>query len=183
MLDVMIDLETMGDEPNAAIIAIGAVEFDYLTQDIGERFYTVVDLASAVECGGVINADTCLWWMRQSDDARAEFNRKGDDLIAALEQFSCWMQRLGDRRNIQVWGNGADFDNVILASAFRRVKIQLPWDFRNNRCYRTVKNLCQHIKMQRSGIHHNAVNDAASQAIHLMEMLVEIPIKRQTSII
>ena len=39
MQDVMLDLETMGNGPQAAIIAIGAVEFDIPTQQIGERLY------------------------------------------------------------------------------------------------------------------------------------------------
>lgn len=51
MQDVMLDLETMGTDANAAIIAIGAVEFDIQNGEIGERFYAVIDLESAVAGG------------------------------------------------------------------------------------------------------------------------------------
>jgi DNA polymerase III epsilon subunit-like protein len=47
MIDVMLDLETMGNGPRAAIVAIGAVEFDPDTGTVGERFYRAVDLATA----------------------------------------------------------------------------------------------------------------------------------------
>ena len=39
MKGVMLDLETMGNGSNAAITAIGAVEFDTETNLIGDKFY------------------------------------------------------------------------------------------------------------------------------------------------
>lgn len=170
MVDVMLDLETMGTGPQAAIIAIGAVKFDISAQEIGERFYRVVDLESAVACGGVMDASTVLWWLKQSDAARAAFDRSGDHIAVALQQFAGWME---DRSNVvvRVWGNGAAFDNVILASAYRRIGLTQPWPTRNDRCYRTVKALYPEVKIQRVGVHHNALDDAESQARHLIAML------------
>ena len=171
MQDVMVDLETMGNGPQAAIIAIGAVEFDILTGEIGERFYTVIDLTSAVEAGGIMDASTVLWWMQQGDEARAAFSRDGEHIAKALQQFAGWVENRAPRDDVRVWGNGAAFDNVILASAYRRNGTQQPWQFWNDRCYRTVKAQHPAVKMQRSGTHHNAVDDAESQARHLIDML------------
>jgi exodeoxyribonuclease VIII len=171
MQDVMLDLETMGNGPNAAIIAIGAVEFDIRAQKIGERFYSVVDLATAVEAGGVMDVSTVLWWMQQSDQARAAFARGGDRVAEALKQFTIWMANRALRDDVRVWGNGAAFDNVILASAYRRNGTPQPWRFWNNRCYRTLKAQYPAVKMSRAGAHHNAVDDAESQARHLLAMM------------
>ena len=171
MQDVMLDLETMGTGPQAAIVAIGAVEFDAQSQLIGEEFYVVVDLESSVAHGGVIDASTVLWWLKQSDAARAAFDRSGTSLTAALIQFSSWMTARAPRENVRVWGNGAAFDNVILASAYRQANITQPWLFWNDRCYRTVKALSPAVTMQRNGTHHNALDDAESQARHLIDML------------
>ena len=68
MLDIMLDLETMGTGTQAAIVAIGAVEFDLEKGILGEEFYRTVDLSSSISCGGIIDADTVLWWMQQSED-------------------------------------------------------------------------------------------------------------------
>ena len=171
MNDVMLDLETMGNGPDAAIVAIGAVEFDLAAQRIGERFYVAVDLASAVASGGAMDASTVLWWMKQSDAARAAFDVNGEPIAAALGQFAVWMEGRGKRDDLRVWGNGAGFDNVVLSSAFRRIGMKQPWPFRNDRCYRTVKAKHPEVKMQRVGTHHNAVDDAESQARHLMAMM------------
>ncbi|MDD5370829.1 MAG: 3'-5' exoribonuclease [Anaerolineaceae bacterium] len=171
MKNIMLDLETMGTNPNAAIIAIGAVEFDISTRTVGERFYRVVDLASSVESGGIIDASTVLWWMQQSDEARSAFSRNGEYLKPVLDQFSCWVADRAFRDDIQMWGNGAASDNVILASAYQRCKLPTPWAFWGDRCYRTVRSLYPNIKMQRVGTYHNAVDDAESQARHLIELL------------
>ena len=169
MKNIMLDLETMGVNPDAAIIAIGAVEFDTGTGDIGERFYTVIDLASSVKHGGVIDASTVLWWMQQSDAARSEFERPGLDIIDALTAFSVWVAGLGPE--VSVWGNGAAFDNVILASAYRRIGLPPPWPHWLDRCYRTIKDRYPEVLPVRTGVFHRAVDDAESQARHLINML------------
>ena len=171
MQDVMLDLETMGNGPQAAIIAIGAVEFDIQAQQIGERFYKVIDLESAVACGGVMDASTVLWWMKQSDAARSAFDRGGESIAAVLQQFAAWVESRAPRDDVRVWGNGAAFDNVILASAYRRNGTRQPWQFLNDRCYRTMKAQHPAVKMQRNGTHHNAIDDAESQARHLIAMM------------
>lgn len=171
MLDVMLDLETMGNGPRAAIAAIGAVEFDIPSREIGDLFYAVVDLESAVAAGGVIDASTVCWWMRQSDEARQLFAQGGEHIALALQQFSTWLADRGPVDEVRVWGNGAAFDNVVLGSAYTALSLPQPWRFWNNRCYRTVKSLHPEVKMVRVGTYHLAVDDAESQARHLIAML------------
>ncbi|EHY2655224.1 3'-5' exoribonuclease, partial [Escherichia coli] len=52
---LMIDLKTMGKNPDAPIISIGAIFFDPQTGDMGPEFSKTVDLETA---GGVIDRDT-----------------------------------------------------------------------------------------------------------------------------
>jgi len=167
----MLDLETMGNGPDAAIVAIGAVEFDLEAGEIGEKFYMVVDLESAIQMGGIMDASTVLWWMQQSDEARNVFTRQGETITKSMLMFSRWLRERGDRSDVRVWGNGVAFDNVILAGSYRRHNVTPPWSGRNNRCYRTVMKLHPHVKMQRVGVHHNAVDDAENQARHLISMI------------
>ncbi|EFA2472296.1 exonuclease, partial [Escherichia coli] len=51
---LMIDLETMGKNPDAPIISIGAIFFDPQTGDMGPEFSKTIDLETA---GGVIDRD------------------------------------------------------------------------------------------------------------------------------
>ena len=175
MKNIMIDLETMGSGSNAAIVSVGAVVFD--ENGIGATFYRKVSLKDSVSLGLDIDTDTVLWWMKQSDEARAELTDSDSfSLGSVLSEFSDFARGGG---HTVVWGCGSDFDNVILANAWGKAfpHIKLPWEFWNNRCYRTVKNLFRDVKMERTGTHHNALDDAISQAEHLIKIANEKGIK------
>lgn len=166
-MNIMLDLETMGNGPSSAIIAIGAVAFD--DEKVTSKFYTEVNLQSSIDNGGVVDGSTVMWWIRQGDSARAAFinNDSAKHIHTALTDFAEWYKDVGGE---MVWGNGAMFDNSILASAYRRSSFPVPWEFWNDMCYRTVKNMNKSIKLSRIGTHHNAVDDAASQAMHLINI-------------
>ena len=167
MSHIMLDLETMGNGNRAAIIAIGAVSFN--SSGVKERFYQQVSLDMSIDAGLEMGASTVLWWLQQSDAARSAFksNEGASSLCDALDDFSRWYASVG---GVQVWGNGAAFDNTILSAAYRLTGIEQPWKFWNDRCYRTVKAVYPQVKMTRSGTHHNAVDDAHSQADHLIQI-------------
>ena len=170
MNEIMLDLETMGTGPDAAILAIGAVELNRETGQLGREFYEVVDLASAMAAGGTVDASTIIWWMKQSNEARGEFERKGRTLAYVLYLFSGWVrQKFGD--SFHIWGNGSDFDNVILRSAYSRLSLQVPWSHRQNRCFRTVRNEYPPVDTSTwESVKHNALSDAKWQARYLCEI-------------
>ena len=165
MKHVMVDLETLGNGNDAVIISIGAVAFD-VDAGLGDEFYMNVDPQSCVDAGLKMDVSTVMWWMQQSDEARAAFETKGQPLELVLATFSEWFPE-----GATLWGNGATFDNVILGSAYRAIGVKQPWEFWNDRCYRTLKNLWPDSKLARIGAHHNALDDARSQAAHAAVLL------------
>ena len=163
MNNIMLDLETMGNNSYAAIVAIGAVRFD---DNIKDSFYEIVKLESSIDLGMKMDASTIMWWLEQCDSARSELTKDGALTISgALIKFAKW---IGD--DAVVWGNGATFDNVILTNAYKLATYPRPWKFRNDACYRTIKNLNKDVMLSRIGTHHNALDDAKSQAEHLIDI-------------
>ena len=59
-VNVMVDLETLGNGSESVIISIGAVEFDPETGELGREFYKVVDAQSCVDAGLKIDASTVM---------------------------------------------------------------------------------------------------------------------------
>ena len=175
MIEFMVDLETMGSGPTAAIVSIGCVPFDRESLTVSQdEFYTVVDLESSLKAGLTAESSTILWWMTQSEEARTElFSRRRAQLYEALSALRYWMAGLVPAKNDRkVWGNGAAFDNVILSSAYKAVGLETPWNFWNDRCFRTMKNEFADVPLpDRSGLHHKAVDDARYQAECLVEIL------------
>lgn len=165
-MHIMIDLETMGNTPDAPIVAIGACRFDRTGVSEESAFYETISLASAVDGGAKMEASTVLWWMEQDAAAQAEIIGAKSDLSGVLCDFTHWVKKIDADG---VWGNGAAFDNVILAQTYRRYGQPAPWPFWLDRCYRTVKSLSK-VPIDRQGTHHNALDDAISQAKHLVEI-------------
>lgn len=166
----MIDLETMGTGPDAAIVAIGAVLFDPAAggDGIGDQREWMIDLADAMRQGGLVEAGTIQWWLGQGDAARAALSRKAEPLVSALPALSDWLRLHGVA---QVWGNGADFDLVILASTYRRAAIHWPISYRQHRCLRTLRALRPAVKVESEGTHHTALADARWGARVAVEIL------------
>ncbi len=165
-LQVMVDLETLGQNSFAVPLSIGAVKFDPMG-DLDaemETFHVYVDPASAVAHGLSMDTSTVMWWLAQSPEAqRMQTEAKRLSLPESLTAFSEWF----GKESLPVWGNGSTFDNVILSNAFKACGMEQPWRFWDDRCYRTVKNLAPEVKIERMGTHHNALHDAMSQAHHL----------------
>lgn len=177
MDNVMVDLETVGTKAGCGILSIGAVSFAPYApppHDTGERFYTVVDLASCEELGLNTEQGTLDWWEKQSAEARKvlELARGSADALAlaeALERFNDYLSQFGP--DVKVWGNGSDFDNAILAVCYDVAGVKPAWKFWNNRCYRTLKSFLPDLKLERTGTHHDALDDAVSQAYHANQLL------------
>lgn len=168
---LMVDLETMGNKSNAPIVSIGAVFFNPNTGNTGAEFYTAVSLESSMLLGGVPDAGTIIWWLKQSPEARSAIAIADTiTLIDALELFSNFISENSDAgSDVQVWGNGASFDNVILRSSYDRADIECPWKFWNDRDVRTMTELGKAIGINPrydipfDGDMHNALSDARHQ--------------------
>lgn len=166
----MIDLETMGLSPNAAILSIGICRFDQ--ENIHETFYTNVRLADCLAHGLTTTPSTEKWWSEQSVEARAAWqDANAPTLTDALTKMHQWFAPLASKRELCPWGNGADFDLVLLNSAHAALDVDSPWEFWNHHCFRTMKNMFDVGKMPRTGTHHNALDDAITQAKHLQRIL------------
>lgn len=184
-LHIMVDLETMGNRPTSAIVAIGAAQFD--EKGVGETFYQTVDLESSMEAGLTVDAGTIMWWMKQSEAARRALTENNETLHTALVRFSCWLDTLHvgydtSSADVEIWGNGAAFDNVILANAYRALDMPVPWSFWNDQCYRTLKKQFPHlvIPMDVTRTAHKAVDDAVHQAMCASRMLTELGAMQDT---
>ncbi|ENI4198399.1 3'-5' exoribonuclease [Escherichia coli] len=167
---LMIDLETMGTNTNAPIVVIGAVFFDPQTGEIGPVFYIVISLTDAMNTGAVPDGGTIEWWLKQSSEARAAILTEQVKLKDALSQFREFINEYSDEKFVQVWGNGATFDNAILRTSYERLDIPCPWRYHNDRDVRTIVELGKTIDFDArtvipfEGVRHNALDDARHQA-------------------
>ncbi|MFS4119147.1 3'-5' exoribonuclease domain-containing protein [Escherichia coli] len=164
---LMIDLETMGKNPDAPINALAGKFFDPATGEMGPEFSKTIDLETA---GGVIDRDTIKWWLKQSREAQSAILTDEIPLDDALLQLREFIDENSGEFFVQVWGNGANFDNVILRRSYERQGIPCPWRYTNDRDVRTmvalglVMDFDARSVITFEGERHNALLDARYQA-------------------
>ncbi|EPF2696258.1 3'-5' exoribonuclease domain-containing protein [Escherichia coli] len=162
-----VDLETMGTNPDAPINSIGGKFFDPETGEMGPEFSKTIDAKTG---GGTVDISTIEWWLVQSSEARSAILVNQIPLDDALLQFREFISEHSDEKFVQVWGNGATFDNAILRRSYERQGIPCPWRYCNDRDVRTIVELGKTIGFDArtaipfEGVPHNALDDARHQA-------------------
>ena len=178
MNHIMLDIETLDTAQSAVVLSIGAVVFDPHSKELGEKFYVefTTDLDTQQRVGRTMSAATVVWWMQQGAAAKQIFADPAPEGVRrvstaqGLTEFASFIARNGGKE-AQLWGNGSDFDNVIVGSLFDSFGLTKPWSYSKNRCYRTMKRLFgENVKLHPQGVHHNGLDDAITQAVHLQEI-------------
>ena len=165
---VMVDLETLALNQQAVIVSIGLVLFN--EHEILDTLYIEVDKndqPQRTQDPVVLN-----WWNKQSDEAKQVLNSKyAVKPLVAIDLINGFLSNNDIcKDNLHVWGNGSDFDNVILNDFFNDYNA-VSWQFHKNRCFRTIKSIFEVDKPEREGLHHNALDDAIHQVQHLQKIL------------
>lgn len=157
----MLDLETLSQRVDAAIVSIGAVKFN-VTDDEVETFYTNVNPHQCKELGMSITQDTIDWWKKQKPEAMAAWRKEGVSPKEASEKL---VQFLGDAGKLHMCANGIDFDFPILKNMLVLTDTPCPWNWWNQLDMRTVYKLAglKTSDAPRVGKYHNALDDCLSQ--------------------
>ena len=172
-LEVMLDLETLSLKPNAAIVSIGAVKFDprgggSIDPDY-KPFYRNVELHDVVTTHRFdVDGQTLKWWFDSaaSQEARAALLVDPVPLDEALRLFWLWF----GTTSLPTWGNGANFDNTILRTAFEARGGECPFKYYHDRCFRTLKALYPNAPYDKPVLAHHALSDAEAQARHVQKL-------------
>lgn len=143
----MLDLETLSTKTTALIVSIGAYRFDPYTYEPEFKsdprpFYVRLRL-NLNDMQFDVDPDTLNWWMKQSEETRAEFTHP--DRIAAASALTMLMSWIAGERalnesyreDVIIWSHG-NFDVPILQHAYEAYHISVPWYYRSPRDLRTI---------------------------------------------
>ena len=170
---IMVDVETLSQRTNAAIVSIGACKFSF-SKGIFDEFYINVDAADCKRLGLDVDKSTIEWWQKQPKEAREAWMKDPQPLAVAMKALSDWA---GDK-NHKWWANGAPFDFPILESAWRAVDMQPHWKYWNQNDYRTICNVAgvnnKVLRENSKDTYHNALADAKAQTEILIDLLGEV---------
>lgn len=179
-IHIVLDLETMGTSQNAAIIEVGLVIFNHMGVEgninLIDTYSSAVTLTSSMLHGGITDANTIEWWM-DSDRAEARNNWIRSNKLSLPRVLNDISLLLGNFSSFEplplIWGNGVNFDNAILKSAYERLEVKVPWGYRQEADFRTLKLLYKSIVPEPAfvGTPHTALDDARHEALWLSGIL------------
>lgn len=134
----MIDLETLGVEPDSVIMTLGAIKFDpfsdaephtplYLRGDVEEQTEFPYERS--------IDENTLAWWSKQPEAIREEAFGDHDRVTVQemLRQLNKWAVGLD-----YIWCQGPTFDFVILQHLYKSAEKPVPWNYWQIRDSRTL---------------------------------------------
>ena len=160
----MLDIETLGNTSNAAVVQLGVVAFDPDTGIIEVPYSVDIDPHPK----STMDFSTIKWWMGQSDEAReAVFSGRRVSPEEGLEHLNTYIHKFSDETvGYKVWSKPSTFDLVILENLYRNCGMTQPWAHWNTRCLRT---LIDNAKLPRNEegvpeVAHEAGYDAEAQA-------------------
>jgi 3' exoribonuclease, RNase T-like len=175
MKNVMLDLETLGNDSNAAVIQIGACYFDPDTGEIGETLKLNVSAQSAIDSHASISGDTIYWWLQQSQEARESVSKiPQTNYHEAFSQLNNFLSKAE-----KIWSH-ATFDFVIVTETLKRLKITPSFKYYQAKDIRTLMDLaCLKAKdFPKTGTCHDALDDCFNQVnycVKALKKLKELP--------
>jgi hypothetical protein len=175
MHHLMLDIETLDIKPSAVILTIAAVFFDPQTGSLGAQLECFIS-SEKEQPGRTIGLSTVSWWSKQSDAARKQAFSGTDTLKRALSNLSRFIH-MNSISPLKVWGNGKEFDCVILEHAYHQLEMPCPWTFWQTQDVRTIITLAEmngfNPKKERpfEGTPHCAMDDAKHQARYLSDVI------------
>ena len=171
-LDIMVDIETLGNKTDSTIFQIAAVAFDIETGRHFQYFHHIANIAENEKMN--VTGDTLKWWLNTDKELLTKLLNKGEESSEELlRMFWNWMTGLVLDHDVYFWGNGILFDNKMIQHQLEALGLGYPIFFRNDRDVRTIVELAA-IKLGTSEkdlrkkyydktAAHDAANDVANQ--------------------
>lgn len=178
MKHIMVDIETLSTAVNAAVLSIGAVEFDPMSGKIEREFYHELDLSE--QANRHIDVNTMQWWIKQclvnTDNIAflTKANARKEHVMFSLVRLGSFIvgndnnyaERAEGYDKIALWACDPDFDIAILADLYKEHNLSTPWKYSEPKSVRTVRMLtqiaCMEIPHQEAD--HNALDECIRQA-------------------
>ena len=185
-LDIMLDLETLGNSTKPVLTQLAAVCFKINDGVALDSFNELVNPQSCAKVGlscdkGSFDVDPTMdFWLKQDPEV---FNKvilkaftEGKELNSVLNLFTKWLNEMKAKHNcksIRVWGNGPAADCVWVRSAYLACRLDPPWKYWDDRCVRTYVDMGLEFDfnpkkdMKFEGEKHNAIDDCKHQIKYL----------------
>jgi hypothetical protein len=164
MTDAMIDIETLGTDPDSVILTVGAVKFDPKNlKEPTQKVTWKLDTDEQFVLDRKTSESTLEWWGRQDPEIRArafaDHGRIGLD--AFFKEFNKYVTGCKN-----IWCQGPQFDMVMIENLYRQKLHHTSWKYWQIKDSRTLFSLMEVDPRKAIQVEaHDAAEDAYWQAV------------------
>lgn len=171
-IDIMTDIETLGNNVDSTIFQISAIAFNIATGEQITSFNKIADISKNESYDMSVTGSTLKWWLNTDKDLLTALLNAGEGSSSELlEDFNKWLVGLSTVGEIYLWGNGILFDNAMIK---HQLGSDYPIFYRNDRDVRTIVDLaCAKLNLSQKDLReryydpslkpHDALNDVSNQ--------------------
>lgn len=153
---IMLDIETLDVAPTAQLLQIGAVNILKPHFD----FEVSISIASQQDYFTTVSLDTVDFWQGLPEEVKQRVLYGQTHVRDALIGFTRWLPE-----KAKLFCYGAAFDFPILHHHYHLNGWEVPWNYRDLRCFRTIYEQHRaHFAKAKAEIEHDALSDARAQA-------------------
>ena len=176
MADAMIDIETLGTDPDSIILTVGAVKFDpYSLHEPYDKVTWKLDIDAQEALGRQTSDSTLEWWAKQDPEIR-ERAFSEDGRISIDEFFKEFNRYLTGMKGI--WCQGPQFDMVMIEDLYRQKLHHTSWKYWQVKDSRTLFSLMEVDPRKAIQVEaHDAAEDAYWQAVCVQKTFKYFSIK------
>jgi hypothetical protein len=135
----MIDIETLGTNPDCVVLSVGAVKFDpYTSNEPHSKTLWRPGVDEQLKADRSVDQGTLEWWSKQADHIREEaFSEFGRvDLDMFFKDLNRYLVGVD-----KIWCQGPQFDMVILEDLYRQFNHHRNWAYWQVCDCRTIFNM------------------------------------------
>ena len=153
---IMLDIETLDVAPTAQLLQIGAVNILKPHLD----FRIEISGQSQQDYFTTVSQDTLDFWLGLPEEVKQRVLYGRTHVQDALRMFALWLPE-----RAKLFCYGAAFDFPILHHHYHLNGLEVPWNYRDLRCFRTIyAQHKEHFAKAKAELEHDALSDAKAQA-------------------
>lgn len=136
MNHIMIDLETLGLQPNAVITQISAIAFDIQPLIIGHSFNKHINIQSHLDDGAVIDGESLLWTVKNNSSSILVDADNQQSIRNSLKDLKIFIEM---NNPSYIWAKSPQFDCIKLEWWYNKYGANPPWTYDMLRDVRTLQ--------------------------------------------
>lgn len=176
-MHLMLDLETLGTDYGDLVLCAGLVFWE--EKDLYRHLFKF-NMQQSKADGFKVNPRTLEWWGKQKIN-HMQFDEPDVDNRTVCKEISDVIKRMKPQT---VWGCGPQFDLILLEAYFKFYGVDLPWSYKQERCFRTMRELfgsCAE-DLVFEGTEHDPIDDATYQIKALDKIMSCLVLKKPQKI-